>query len=47
MFGAVQSAAHMKESLCSTFLMNWCTDWSFEGNNIGTFVCVFKVLFVQ
>ncbi len=41
-FGAVQSAAHMKDPLCSKFLMNRCTDWSFERNSIGArvWVCV-------
>lgn len=42
MFGAAQSAAHLKGSLYSKFLMNWRTDWSFEGEQhwcICVWVC--------
>lgn len=42
MFGAVQSAAHLKGSLYSKFLMNWSTDWLFEGEQhwcICVWVC--------
>lgn len=46
-FGAVQSAAHMKDSLYSKFLMNWCTDWVFEGNSTGAYVCVSAYACVQ
>lgn len=39
MFGAAQSAAHLKSSLYSKSLMNRCTDWLFEGNCIAAYVC--------
>lgn len=43
--GAVCSAAHLKGSLCSKFLMNWWTDWMFEGACVcvGVWMCVLKV----
>lgn len=51
--GLSHNTAHMKDSLCSKFLMNWRTDRLFEGNSSGAYACgcvyacmrVFKVMF--